>query len=62
MKQRSEAIVRIKTLNELIENTNELPLECQEYLLSLAKAMAFTASCLIKRLEQPDRSQATIRR
>ena len=62
MKLRGEAVTKVKALNELIENTSELPLECQEYLLSLSKAMAFTASCFIKRLEQKEGIQSMVER
>lgn len=29
-------------VNEIIENANDIPIECQEHILDVVKAMAFT--------------------
>lgn len=59
---------KTKTLNEIIDNASELPIECQDLLLSIAKGMAFTKLCLlnqgyllpltgeVKQLEESQRS------
>lgn len=31
---------------EIIDNASVLPLECQDWLLAIAKGMAFTTKCL----------------
>ena len=36
----------IALIDKLVNNASELPLECQYWLLSIAKGMAFTRSCL----------------
>jgi len=36
----------ITLIDELVNNASKLPLECQYWLLSVAKGMAFTRSCL----------------
>ena len=42
------AVAKVKALGEIIENASDLPLECQELLLSIAKGMQFTKSCIDK--------------
>lgn len=45
----------IKTLNELIDDASTLPSECQDWLLTLAKAMAYTRKCIEEKLiSMPD--------
>ena len=48
-------VTKVKTLNELIENASELPLECQDWLLSIAKGMAFTRKCVALEQAKTDR-------
>ena len=50
-----KAITKVKTLNEIIENASELPLECQDWLLVIAKGMVFTKNCIAKqtKLNEP---------
>ena len=42
------AIEKVKTLNEIIESARELPLECQDFLLSIAKGMLFAKNCIAR--------------
>lgn len=46
---------QIKLLDELIDNATELPVESQNLLLMLAKAMSYTRNCIIQHseIEQP---------
>lgn len=48
MKSQINNIEKIKVLNELIENTKELPLESQNLILMIAKGMSYTKGCLEK--------------
>ena len=46
-------------LNEIVDTTSELPLECQDWVLIIVKAMLFTRSCLVKQLDQNIGQNAT---
>lgn len=41
------AIAETKTLDEIIDSASELPLEYQDWILELAKAMAYTKRCML---------------
>jgi len=47
MSRCNDAVTKTKTLNEIIDNASALPIECQDWLLSIAKGMAFTRYCLL---------------
>lgn len=47
-KQR-EAASSNKTLNEIMDLVNELPLEYQKKVLAILRGMLFTKNCLIKK-------------
>ena len=38
----NDIISKTRTVNEIIDNASVLPIECQEWLLAIAKGMAFT--------------------
>ncbi len=44
----SKQMNNISIVDEIIENASELPLECQEWLLAIAKGMVFAKNCLEK--------------
>ena len=45
-----------KILNEIHGNAKDLPLECQEKILDVVKAMAFTKECVLNELKQEQKS------
>ena len=45
-----------KILDEIHLNAKELPLECQEKVLEIMKAMAFTKECVMNELRQEQQS------
>ncbi len=47
-KQR-EAFSSNKTLNEILDTVNELPLEYQKKVLAILRGMVFTKNCLMKK-------------
>ena len=47
-KQR-EAVSSNKTLNEIMDTVNELPLEYQKKVLAILRGMVFTKNCLMKK-------------
>lgn len=44
----SEKKGNMELANEIIDEASELPLECQECVLEIAKAMIFTRKCSVK--------------
>jgi len=50
----------ITLIDEIIDNASELPLEYQDCLLSIAKGMLFTKSCLNKQAENKPDEQRTV--
>ena len=49
-------------LDEITDSASELPSDCQDWILAMIKAMVFTKNYLVRRLEQPDRPNATAKR
>ena len=47
-KQR-EAVSSNKTLNEIMDTVNELPLEYQKKVLAILRGMVFTKNCMMKK-------------
>ena len=47
-------------VDEIIENASELPIECQECMLTIVKAMEFTRDCLTKKLDAKVEPQTTV--
>lgn len=47
-----KSVDRIATLNEIIDNAIELPLESQNLLLMMAKSMKYTRDCMTKQNEE----------
>lgn len=39
----------MKLVNEIVENASTIPIECQEHILDVIKAMAFTRKVIEKR-------------
>ncbi len=52
---------QVKVLDEIIDNAIELPVESQDLLLMMAKAMRYTRECVIRQssAEQPLNSDQT---
>ncbi|MFJ7667315.1 hypothetical protein ACIQXI_09410 [Lysinibacillus sp. NPDC097195] len=61
MSKQREAVSSNKTLNEIMDTVNELPLEYQNKVLAILRGMVFTKNCLIKKglLQQSDTSNTT---
>lgn len=49
LSKQSKAVSSEKTLNEIIDTANELPLEYQKKVLDILRGMVFTKNCLIKK-------------
>lgn len=54
MTKSDEPIRSVQTLNEIIENAKELPLECQEQILDVVRGMVFTKKCMEKKMESEE--------
>ena len=51
MKMQADPAGRLKILDEIMENAGTLPLEIQDLLLMMAKAMRHTRDCVIREKE-----------
>ncbi|WP_409368767.1 hypothetical protein [Lysinibacillus sp. 38-6] len=49
MSKQREAFSSNKTLNEILDTVNELPLEYQKKVLAILRGMVFTKNCLMKK-------------
>lgn len=53
----SKQTENITLVDEIINNASELPLECQDWLLVLAKGMAYTKNCLLRQGCPPEQAR-----
>ena len=48
----------MKLVNEIVENASTIPIECQEHILDVIKAMAFTRKVIEKRNVSSEEKEA----